>query len=77
VNFEAGPASWYFNHGMEYLNHGMEHLNHGMEYLNLRRTFGPHHFRGEPAAGESGVFGSPPLLERFGEPVAQPKGRRW
>ena len=67
-------ASWYFNHGPAYLNHGMEYLNHRMEYLNLRRTFGRTTFAASRLLGNLGVFGSPPLLERFGEPVGAAKG---
>jgi len=60
VNFEAGLASWYFNYGPE--------------YLNLRRTFGRTPFAASRLLGNLGVSGSPPLLERFGEPVGAAKG---
>ena len=68
MNFEAGLASWYFNHGPEY-------LNHGMEYLNLRRTFGRTASAASRLLGNLGVSGSTPLLERFGEPVGAAKGQ--
>jgi len=60
VNFEAGLASGYFNHGPE--------------YLNLRRTFGRTRFAVGRLLGNLGVSGSTPLLDRFGEPVGAAKG---
>jgi len=53
VNFEAGLASWYFNHGPE--------------YLNLRRTFGRTSFAASRLVGNLGVSGSTSVLERFGD----------
>ena len=70
MNFEAGLASWYFNHGPEY-------LNHGMEYLNLRRTFGRTPFAASCLLGNLGASGSTPLLEGSANRWARPKGRRW
>jgi hypothetical protein len=68
VNFEAGLASWYFNHGQEY-------FNHGMEYLNLRRTFARTPFAASRLLGSLGVSDPTPLLESFGEPVGAAKGQ--
>ncbi len=68
MNFEAGLASWYFNHGPEY-------LNHGPEYLNLRRTFARTPFAASRLLGSLGVSDPTPLLERFGEPVGAAKGQ--
>jgi hypothetical protein len=53
ANFEAGLASWYFNHGPE--------------YFNLRRTFGRTSFAVSRRLGNLGVSSSTPLLERFGD----------
>jgi hypothetical protein len=55
VNFEAGLASWYFNHGPE--------------QFNRRRTFVRTSFAVSRLLGNLGVSGSTPLLERFGVPV--------
>src|ERR1035437_7965714 len=60
VNFEAGLASWYFNHGPE--------------QFNLRRTFGRTSFAVSRLLGNLGVSGSTPLLERFADPVGASKG---
>ena len=60
VNFEAGLASWYFNHGPE--------------QFNLRRTFGRTSFAVSRLLGNLGVASSTPLLERFGEPVGASGG---
>jgi hypothetical protein len=60
VNFEAGLASWYFNHGPE--------------QFNRRRTFGRASFAVSRLLGNLGVGGATPLLERFGEPVGASKG---
>ncbi len=60
ANFEAGLASWYFNHGPE--------------QFNLRRTFGRTSFAVSRLLGNLGVSGSTPLLERFGDPVGASKG---
>jgi hypothetical protein len=60
VNFEAGLASWYFNHGPE--------------QFNLRRTFGRTSFAVSRLLGNLGVASSTPLLERFAEPVGASKG---
>ena len=68
MNFEAGLASWYFNHGPAYLNHGMEHLN-------LRRTFARTPFAASRLQGNLGVSDPTPLLERFGESVGAAKGQ--
>ena len=67
MNFEAGLASWYFNHDPEY-------LTHGPEYLNLRRIFGRTAFAASRLQGNLGVSDPTPLLERFGEPVGAAKG---
>ena len=48
VNFEAGLASWYFNHGPE--------------QFNLRRTFGRTSFAVSRLLGNLGVSGSTPLV---------------
>jgi hypothetical protein len=60
ADFEAGLASWYFNHGPE--------------QFNLRRTFGRASFAVSRLLGNLGVSGSTPLLERFGDPVSGSKG---
>jgi hypothetical protein len=60
ANFEAGLASWYFNHGPE--------------QFNLRRTFGRTSFAVSRLLGNLGVSGSTPLLERFGDPVGASQG---
>jgi hypothetical protein len=60
VNFEAGLASWYFNHGPE--------------QFNLRRTFGRTSFAVSRLLGNLGVSGSTPLLARFGDPVGASQG---
>ncbi len=60
VNFEAGLASWDFNHGPE--------------QFNLRRTFGRTSFAVSRLLGNLGVASSTPLLERFAEPVGAAKG---
>ena len=60
VNFEAGLASWYFNHGPE--------------QFNLRRTFGRTSFAVSRLLGNLGVSGSTPLLERFGNPAGTSSG---
>ena len=60
VNFGAGLASWYFNHGPE--------------QFNLRRTFGRTSFAVSRLLGNLGVAGSTPLLERFADPVGASKG---
>ena len=60
ANFEAGLASWYFNHGPE--------------QFNLRRTFGRTSFAVSRLLGNLGVSGSTPLLERFSDPVGASKG---
>jgi hypothetical protein len=60
LNFEAGLASWYFNHGPE--------------QFNLRRTFGRTSFAVSRLLGNLGVSGSTPLLERFGDPVGASQG---
>jgi hypothetical protein len=60
VNFGAGLASWYFNHGPE--------------QFNLRRTFGRTSFAVSRLLGNLGVAGSTPLLERFADPVEASKG---
>ncbi len=60
ANFEAGLASWYFNHGPE--------------QFNLRRTFGRTSFAVSRLLGNLGVSGSTPLLERFGEPAGGSQG---
>ncbi len=60
ADFEAGLASWYFNHGPE--------------QFNLRRTFGRASFAVSRLLGNLGVSGSTPLLERFGDPVGGSKG---
>ncbi|MGA2866434.1 MAG: hypothetical protein ABSF95_18320 [Verrucomicrobiota bacterium] len=60
ANFEAGLASWDFNHGPE--------------QFNLRRTFGRTSFAVSRLLGNLGVSGSTPLLERFGDPVGASKG---
>jgi hypothetical protein len=60
VNFGAGLASWYFNHGPE--------------QFNLRRTFERTSFAVSRLLGNLGVAGSTPLLERFADPVGASKG---
>ena len=60
AGFEAGLASWYFNHGPE--------------RFNLRRTFGRTSFAVSRLLGNLGVSGATPLLERFGDPVGGSKG---
>ena len=60
VNFEAGLASWYFNHGPE--------------QFNLRRTFRRTSFAVSRLLANLGVSGSTPLLERFGDPVGASQG---
>jgi hypothetical protein len=61
VNFEAGLASWNFNHGPE--------------QFNLRRTFGRSSFAVSRLLGNLGVASSTPLLERFSDPVGASNGR--
>ena len=60
VGFEAGLASWFFNHSPE--------------QFNLRRTFGRTSFAVSRLLGNLGVSGSTPLLDRFGEPVGRSNG---
>jgi hypothetical protein len=60
ANFEAGLASWSFNHSPE--------------QFNLRRTFGRTSFAVSRLLGNLGVSASTPLLQRFGEPVGGSKG---
>ncbi len=60
ASFEAGLASWYFNHGPE--------------QFNLRRTFGRTSFAVSRLLANLGVSGSTPLLERFGSPVGASAG---
>jgi hypothetical protein len=60
ANFEAGLASWFFNHGPE--------------QFNLRRTFGRASFAVSRLLGNLGVSGSTPFLERFGDPVGASNG---
>jgi len=60
VNFEAGLASWYFNHGPE--------------QFNLRRTFGRTSFAVSRLLGNLGVASWTPLLERFADPVGGSNG---
>ncbi len=60
ANFEAGLASWFFNHSPE--------------QFNLRRTFGRTSFAVGRLLGNLGVSGSTPLLERFADPVGASNG---
>ena len=60
ANFEAGMASWYFNHGPE--------------QFNLRRTFARTSFAVSRLLGNLGVSGSTPLLDRFSVPVSASQG---
>jgi len=60
VNFEAGLASWFYNHAPD--------------QFNLRRTFMRTSFAVSRLLANLGVSGATPLLERFGDPLGASKG---